>query len=311
MRADRLLAILMLLQRRGRLTASDLAAELEVSTRTVLRDIDALSTSGVPVYTDRGRGGGISLIPGYRTDLTGLTLEEAKALLSSGAGRVDSPHFASAMRKVAAALPEPHRVEAHRASARILVRPDGFAWPSPPEPYLVELQRAVIDGRRVNVMYTSRTASAAERTLDPIGLVCAGSQWYLLAQREGIERTYRVSRIEDLTVLDEPAVRADQVDLEAAFLLHWNSFRNSLPKVVVSCLVREDGWDALSGKSLRVHHREDGPDGWCRAELEFAEDTHAVRALWAAWPAAVAVGPQRIRDELVARATEMAARYNL
>ncbi len=311
MRADRLLAILMLLQRRGRMTASDLAAELEVSKRTVLRDIDALSTSGVPVYTDRGRGGGISLIPGYRTDLTGLTLEEAKALLSSGAGRVDSPHFASAMRKVAAALPAPHRAEAHRASSRILVRPDGFAWPSPPEPHLVELQRAVIDGRRVKVMYTSRTASAAERTLDPIGLVCAGSQWYLLAQRDGIERTYRVSRIEELTVLDEPAVRAAQVDLEAAFLVHWNSFRNSLPKVVVSCLVREDGWDALSGKSLRVHHREDGANGWCRAELEFAEDAHPVRALWAAGPAAVVVGPQRIRDELVARATETVARYNL
>lgn len=134
MRADRLLSIVMLLQHRGRLTADDIAAELEVSRRTVLRDIEALSTSGVPVYTDRGRGGGISLIPGYRTDLTGLTLVEAKALLASSPGQVASPAFASAMRKVAAALPESHRAEATQAAQRILVRPDGFTWPSPPEP---------------------------------------------------------------------------------------------------------------------------------------------------------------------------------
>lgn len=114
MRADRLLAILMLLQHRGRLTAAEIA--VEVSLRTVLRDVEALSAAGFPVYTDRGRGGGISLIPGYRTDLTGLTLDEAKTLLSSGSGRVASPAFASDMRKVAAALPRPHRVEATRAA---------------------------------------------------------------------------------------------------------------------------------------------------------------------------------------------------
>ncbi len=311
MRADRLLSILMLLQRRGRLTASIIAAELEVSKRTVHRDIDALSASGVPVYTDRGRGGGISLIPGYRTDLTGLTLEEAKALLSSGAGRVASPHFVSAMRKVAAALPESHREEANRASQRILVRRDGFAWPSPPDSHLVELQRAVVDGLRICVLYSSRAAPVSERTLDPIGLVFAGSHWYLLARRDGVERTYRVSRIEELTVLPEPAVRDTHVDLEAAFLVHWKSFRNSLPKVVVSCLVREDMWELLSCNSIRVHNHEDGPDGWRRAELEFAKDSHAVRALWAAGPAAVALAPERIRDQLRARATEMAGRYDV
>jgi len=309
MRADRLLAILMLLQHRGRLTAAQLTAELGVSHRTVLRDVDALSTSGVPVYTDRGRGGGISLTPGYRTDLTGLTLDEAKALLSSGSGRVASPAFASAMRKVAAALPEPHRAQAARAARRMLVRPDGFAWPRPPEPHLVELQRAVIDGLRVRALYRCRDGDVAERTLDPVGLVHAGDHWYLLALRDGAERTYRVSRIEELTVLAEPAARPADVDLEAAFRTHWRSFRSSLPKVTVTCLVRDDAWETLSRKALGPLSREVGPDGWWRADVEFAEDTHAVQALWAAGPAAVALAPQRIRDELATRAAETAASY--
>ncbi len=306
MRADRLLAILMLLQHRGRITAAEIAAEVEVSLRTVLRDVEALSAS---VYTDRGRGGGIRLIPGYRTDLTGLTLDEAKALLSSGSGRVASPAFASAMRKVAAALPGPHRVEATRAAQRILVRPDGFAWPRPPEPHLVELQRAVIDGLRVRVLYRRPNADPAERTLDPVGLVYAGDHWYLLALREGTERTYRVSRIEGLTVLAETATRPANVDLEAAFLAHWASFRNSLPKVTVACLVHDDAWEPLSRTALRTLSREVGFGGWSRAELEFAEDTHAVRALWAAAPKAVALAPQRIRDQLAAQAAETAASY--
>jgi len=308
-RADRLLAILMLLQHRGRLTAAQIAAELEVSQRTVLRDVDALSTAGVPVYTGRGRGGGISLTAGYRTDLTGLTLHEAKALLGSGSGRVASPAFASAMRKIVAALPEPHRAQADRAAQRILVRPDGFAWPRPPEPHLLELQRAVIDGLQVRALYRRRDAELTERTLDPLGLVYAGEHWYLLALRDGAERTYRVSRFEEVAVLSEPATRPADVDLEAAFLAHWASFRSSLPKVTVTCLVRDDSWESLSAKALRTLNREAGPAGWSRADLEFAEDAHAVRALWAAGPPAVALAPPRIRDELTTQAVQTAAGY--
>ena len=313
-RADRLLATLMLLQHRGRLTAAQIATELEVSQRTVLRDVDALSTSGVPVYTDRGRGGGISLTPGYRTDLTGLTLKEAKALLGSGSGRVACPAFASAMRKVTAALPEPHRAQADRAAQRILVRPDGFAWPRPPEPHLIELHRAVIDGLQVRASYRRRDTNldvdVDERLLDPVGLVHAGGHWYLLALRDGTERTYRVSRFAAVPVLAEPARRPPDVDLEAAFLAHWASFRSSLPKVTVTCLVRDDAWESLSGTALRSVGRQGEPYGWSLAELEFEEHAHAVRALWAAGPAAIALAPPRIRDELAARAAETATGYD-
>ncbi|KAA0021401.1 helix-turn-helix transcriptional regulator [Antrihabitans cavernicola] len=309
MRADRLLAILMLLQHRSQLTADEIAAELEVSRRTVLRDVEALSASGVPVYTDRGRGGGIRLIAGYRTDLTGLTLLEAKALMSSTSGHVTSPAFASAMRKVSAALPEPHRAEASRAAQRILVRPDGFAWPRMPEPHLGDLQRAVIDGIRVRARYRSRTADAVDRVLDPVGLVYAGDRWYLLARRNDIERTYRVSRFESVTVLAEPAQRPADVDLEAAFLAHRSSFRTSLPVVTVSCVVRADTWEKLSRRAVRTIDYDDEVDGWHRAELEFSSDQHAVGSLWAAAPGAVALAPQRIRDALADRSVAAAAAY--
>lgn len=309
MRADRLLALLMLLQHRGQRTAAEIASELDVSERTVLRDVEALSASGVPVYTDRGRGGGIRLIAGYRTDLTGLTVSEAKALLGSGSGLVASPAFLSAMRKVTAALPEPHRSEAGRAAQRILVRPDGFGWPRPAEPYLVDLQQAVIDGLRVRSRYRRRRGEESEQTLDPVGLVHAGGHWYLVALRDEAERTYRVSRFTELTVLDEPAERPADVDLEAAFLEHWASFRDSLAKVIVTCRVRDDAWESLAQTSLRTLGREVEPDGWTRAKLEFAEDAHAVGALWAAGPAAVALAPPRIRAELATRARATADGY--
>jgi len=213
------------------------------------------------------------------------------------------------MRKVTAALPEPHRAQADRAAQRILVRPDGFAWPRPPEPHLGELQRAVIDGLQVRASYRRRDTNVNERVPDPVGLVHAGGHWYLLALRNGTERSYRVSRFEELTVLAEPARRPADVDLEAAFLAHWASFRNSLPKVTVTCLVRDDTWEPLSGTARRTVSRQGEPDGWSRAELEFAEHAHAVRALWAAGPAVIALAPPGIRDELVARAAETAAGY--
>ena len=309
MRADRLLSALMLLRTRGRLTAAELAAELEVSERTVLRDVEALSASGVPVYTDRGRGGGISLLPGYRTDLTGLTLDEAKALLASGSGRVDSPAFSSAMRKIVAALPDPHRAEATRAAQRILVVPDGFTRRHTPEPHLAELQRAVVDGRRIEIGYRARNAGSAVRRVDPIGLVHAGEVWYLLALRDGVERTYRTSRIESLTVLDESADRPADVDLQAAFDSSRASFRESLPTLVITCRIRDEAWDSVVAPTATVVSRTPRADGWSDADLQFGEDYHAIRVLWAAGPDAVVVAPEGIREAVIARAASTLANY--
>lgn len=297
MRADRLLSLLMLLRHRGTMTAAQIAEELEVSTRTVLRDVEALSTAGIPVYTDRGRGGGISLLPGYRTDLTGLTLDEAKALL---AGAPLSPAFASAMRKVAAALPEPHRREAAAAAQRIHVRPDGFARAPEPDPHLGELQRAVIDGLRVRAVYRPRGGAATERTLDPVGLVHAGQAWYLMALRDGARRTYRTSRFSSVTVLAEPARRAADVDLAAEFEESRASFRTGHEAVRIDLRADEYGWMKLSSFGTMV--TPPGPDGV--GTLAFPDRGQAIWTLWSALPNITVLGPPGIIDALRTKAAE-------
>ena len=182
MRADRLVSLVLLLRQRGRLSAPELPRELEVSTRTVLRDIDALSTARIPVYADRGRQGGFSLLPGFRIELTGLTPDEALALLavsSAGGQRMLGLNSAlsSAMRKVADLL----------SRARVAE--------SIPAAVMVEVHRAVLEGRRLRIHYAAEGRDAAWRDVDPIGLVTVREKGYLLATVEGGDRTYRLSRI--------------------------------------------------------------------------------------------------------------------
>lgn len=225
MRADRLLSLVLLLRHRGRATAAVLARELEVSERTVLRDVEALSAAGIPVYAERGRHGGFALLPGFTTDLTGLTPAEAVALLGSGATSTPGAlglgtEFASAMRKIVAALPDAAREQATDAAGRVLVRRGGWLRDTDDgatTDVLTAVQRAVFGGVRLRIRYRAGTrpgaepGPAAERVVDPVGLVQAAGRWYLLALRDGEDRTYRVSRIEEAEPLAEPAHRPEGV----------------------------------------------------------------------------------------------------
>lgn len=291
------------------MTAAELAAELEVSERTVLRDIEALSLSGVPVYSERGRAGGFALVKGYRTDLTGLTLDEAIALLS-GNGRIDSPASASALRKLEAALPEIHRGQVAAASQRILVRPEGFVRAAQRLSALTDVQKAVFEGRRIRLKYQRRNAEASDRVLDPIGLIVAGDTWYLVAHSFGQERMYRVSRMSDVVVLDEFADRPEQVDLEEVWERHRDAFRSQfMPMNVVIVCAREDV-ARIDGPITTVSEEEVDGDGHVRATLRFGDRGRATRVLWAAsfeLDFAV-VEPDWVADELAERASSMLAR---
>ena len=215
MRADRLVATLLLMQARGRVTAAELSRELEISIATARRDLEALSAAGIPVYPQPGRNGGWQLIGGARTDLSGLTAPEARALflLVGPAASVD-PEAKAALRKLVRALPETFREDATAAAEASVLDPAAWGAPARVRPPLVDvLQDAVVRRRRVRLTYAAWDRDPVERLVDPWGLVATGEQWYLLGAVDGAERTYRVDRIQAATVTDEQSARPSDLDL--------------------------------------------------------------------------------------------------
>ena len=316
MRAERLLSIVMLLKSKGRMTAGELAAELEVSERTVLRDIDALSLSGIPVYSERGRAGGFALVPGYRTDLSGLTLGEAIALLS-GDGRLDSPAAVRAKQKLEASLPDVHRGQVAAASQRILVRPEGFVRAPQDLDALEPLQQAVFEGRRVRMTYRAREREPRERVVDPIGLIVAGDTWYLVAHPvesgdSRDERMYRVSRMRDVTVLDVAAQRDPLVDLAAIWDRSRSRFRAQFEPfdVEVRCAREDLQKFAKFAKVSEPADRESSEI--VTTTMTFVDREHAAKALWVACLHADidVVEPEWLRESIFARAQSVAQRLS-
>ncbi|MFI6526361.1 helix-turn-helix transcriptional regulator [Streptomyces uncialis] len=323
MRADRLVSLVLLLRRHGRLSAATLARELEVSTRTVLRDIDALSAAGVPVYAERGRHGGFALLPGFRTELTGLNHDEALALLVAGSRRGAQAFglgsaLASAMRKVVDALPESYRVTAAGAAQRLLIDPqtDLLSRRQPaeevPDDVVAEVRRAVFAGHKLRIRYAAVDQAAKWRTVDPIGLVTVGGQGYLLATRSGADRTYRLSRVLAAEELGEPAQRPDRVDLDRAWQERSTRFRTSGDQVTV--LVRVDPARqadlVATALSVRVEETEEADaDGRLRLETTFQDPRHAEWALWQLATSAEVLAPQWLRDSLRGRAAAMVTCY--
>ncbi|MFB6871159.1 helix-turn-helix transcriptional regulator [Streptomyces sp. NPDC056323] len=320
MRADRLVTLVLLLRQRGRMTAETLARELEVSTRTVLRDIEALSAAGVPVYAERGRHGGFALLPDFQTALTGLNHDEALALLVAGSRRGAQlfglgSALASAMLKVVDALPEGLRDTAADAAQRLLIDPETdllsrrVDTEEMPDAVVAEVRRAVLAGHKLRIHYAAVDQAPRWRTVDPIGLVTVREQAYLLAKRKGEDRTYRLSRVLAAEELDEPAQRPDTVDLDRAWQERNARFRTGGDTVAV--LVRMDpaGREHLVGTVLAVHAEEADADGWLRLNVLFQDSRHAEWALWQHATRAEVLAPQWLRTSLRDRAVAIAARY--
>ncbi|MBL1078495.1 YafY family transcriptional regulator [Nocardia sp. 2] len=320
MRADRLVSMVLLLRQHGQLSAAALARELEVSTRTVLRDIEALSAAGVPVYAERGRHGGFALLPGFRTELTGLNHDEALALLVAGSRRGAqtfglAPALASAMRKVVDALPESYRATAADAAERLLIDPETdllarrLTPEEVPDAVAAEVRRAVFAGHKLRIHYAAADQPAQWRTIDPIGLVTARGQAYLLATRSGADRTYRLSRILAAQELDEPAQRPDRVDLGRAWQERSTRFRTGGDQVTVRLRLHPSRRGELAGTALAILTEEPDADDWLMLEATFQDSRHAEWALWQLATQAEALAPQWLRTALHDRATAMAARY--
>lgn len=300
------------------MTADQLASEFEVSTRTVLRDIDALSTAGVPVYADRGRHGGYSLLPGFRTELTGLNHDEALALLTAGSDRREvfglSAPLASAMRKVVDALPEGHQMSLRDAAKRFLVEPetDLLSRPAPNEDLadgvMREVRTAVLTTRRLQFNYAAPGKAPSRQTVDPIGLVTVRGRTYLLATKSGDDRTYRLSRMLNAKALPEPAQRPVQADLDRIWAERTAQFlsENHIRVVVrIKTSRRED----LLENARAVRAEDPEPDDWIRLDVTFEDLRHAVWAVWRLDTDAEVLAPGSVRDALYGRAEALAARY--
>jgi predicted DNA-binding transcriptional regulator YafY len=224
MRASRLVNVLLLLQTRSRMTASELAEELEVSVRTIYRDVEALAEAGVPIYAERGPHGGVRLVDGYRTRLTGLTADEAEAVFLSGlpgpAAELGLGTVVAAARlKVMAALPPEFRVRAGRIAERFHLDAPGWFHASEELPHLETLAGAVWQSHQVRILYRrGDRGGIVDRQIEPLGLVLKGGFWYLVAQAASSVRTYRVSRIQEVTVLAERFERPEDFDLAE----HWH-----------------------------------------------------------------------------------------
>ena len=314
--------MVLLLRQHGRLSATALARELEVSTRTVLRDIEALSAAGVPVYAERGRLGGFALLPGFQTELTGLNHDEALALLVVGSRRGAQAFglgsaLASAMRKVVDALPEGYRATAAGAARRLLIDPETdllarrLVDEEVPDAVVTVVRRAVFAGHQLRIHYAAADRTPQWRTVNPIGLVTARNQGYLLATRSGADRTYRLSRILAAEELAEPAQRPDRVDMDRAWQERSTRFRTGGDQVTVLVRVNPTRREDLVGTALAVRAQEADADGWLRLEVTFQDPRHAEWALWQLATQAEALAPPWLRTALHDRAAAIAARYEV
>lgn len=312
MRADRLVATLLVLQARRRVTAAQLAAELEVSERTARRDLEALAAAGVPVYSQSGRGGGWSLVGGARTDLSGLTGPEARALfLLAGPSAHATPPLKAALRKLVQALPVTFRAEAEAAAAAVVIDPSSWDRTEPPQPEHLEiLQQAVVDGVQARIAYAGPRRPESERVVHPLGLVIKGSVWYLVAGTADGMRTFRVGRVGSVTLTGDPVVRPDGFDLAE----HWKTVVAGLDEqrapVRVTALVDPHaiGWLRHSlGSRARLGAERD--DGRFDVELRVHSEDSGAAELAGYGDAIEVLGPPGVCEHLARIGAGLTARY--
>lgn len=322
MRASRLLTLLLLLQTRTRMTAQQLADELEVSVRTVYRDIESLSAAGVPVYADRGPSGGYQLLDGYRTRLTGLTADEAESLFLSGTPGAAAELglgtvLASAQLKLMAALPPRLRARADLVRECFYLDVPGWFRDIERPAHLSAVTEAMWGRRAMHVRYRRWGQKVVTRRLEPLGLVLKAGVWYLAARAPGGEvRTYRVARILDVTLLDEHFDRPDGFDL-AAYWRSWSEgYRERLypDEAVVRLSPRAMALlgyvlGPAAARTARTTAGAPDADGWSRAVVPIESVHQARRELLGFGADCEVLEPRELREAIAETVRELAARY--
>jgi predicted DNA-binding transcriptional regulator YafY len=320
MRADRLLSIMLLLQIHQRLTAGELARRLEVSERTIHRDMEALSAAGVPVTALRGAGGGWALVDGYRTNLTGLNAAEVQTLFSGlppsllADLKLDRARDAAQV-KLLAALPEASRADAEYARRRVHVDVGGWGGAADERvPHLHTVQEAVWRGRKLFFTYGSDCGGAAERLVDPLGLVAKGGVWYLVARARGGEaRSYRVSRVLSARVSGEPCERPEDFDLAAFWAGSVARFREHAPQFRATLRAHKSVLHLMpyAGRFSRVESLgEADAEGWATVRMRFQFEEDAAALALGFGTKVEVLEPEGLREKILKTAEEVVAFYS-
>ena len=311
--------MLILLQMRGRMSAEALAAEFEVSVRTIYRDVDQLSAAGVPVYSERGRNGGFALLDGYRTRLTGFTPAEAEALLLAGVGTAAADlgvgaEAAAAQLKLLASLPPDSGASAQRVAQRFHLDPVNWYSRAEASEILPAVANAVWGERRIRVHYES-WRDLVDRDLDPLGLVLKAGVWYLVAAVKGQARTYRVSNIHALEVLNTKAQRPARFDLAR----YWASWSRDFEARIFSeramvklspmgrRILREVS--PMASEAVEAQHRPAKPAGWVKAQIPIESVALAGRQLLRLGAEVEVLEPAALRTAIAREAANVTALY--
>ncbi|MEU9253556.1 WYL domain-containing protein [Streptomyces sp. NPDC048270] len=318
MKSSRLLSILLLLQTRGRMTAAELADELEVSVRTVYRDAEALAAAGVPLYGDAGHSGGYQLLAGYRTRLTGLSTGEAEALFLTGIpgpaaelglGRA----LSAAQLKLRAALPPELRAQADRMRLRFHLDAPGWYAEHEETPYLAEVADAVWQGREIDVLYRRwKEPREVRRLLAPYGLVLKAGRWYLVAGPDGA-RTYRVDQILSVTRTARTVELPEGFDLAAHWRRTQEDFHARLYPEQAEVRLSPGAASRLTGPQARALAATGHPDpdlpGWTRATLPIESQDQAESQFLSLAAEAEVLSPPTLRARIQTTLTTLTARY--
>jgi predicted DNA-binding transcriptional regulator YafY len=320
MRADRLLSLMMLLQNRRQMTAAELANELEVSKRTIYRDIDALSVAGVPVYANGGPGGGYALLDSYRITLTGLNENEIQALfMLTIPGPISdlgvSQQLKAAILKLTSSFADDHHEHANYLRQRLHLDAASWFQTDEPVPHLKTVQEAVWQDRQLVFSYRRRNGAVSERTISPYGLVAKASIWYLVAATEQGMRVYRVSRIEAVQMTQTHFARPQDFDL-ADFWVGWvTSYKTSLPKYPVTLRIGPDLVPVLPyilGNDVRALVEQAQPDseGWRKLDYIFERIEEAQTYVLGMGASVDIIAPEELRIRVLKLATDVVAHYS-
>jgi predicted DNA-binding transcriptional regulator YafY len=316
MRADRLLSILLLLQVHRRITAGELARRLEVSERTIHRDMEALGIAGIPVFAERGIGGGWSLLEEYRTNLTGLNKAEIQALFLAGPSRLLADlglekASDAALIKLLAALPSCNRGDAEYIRQRIHIDITGWNRPDESFPFLPTIQEAIWRERKLLMTYErGGGCDPVERLVDPLGLVAKGSVWYLVAAVDGENRSYRVSRVRGAVPTGEPLERPAGFDLAAYWQQSAAVFKAHLPQYQALLRVAGDVLPRLgyAGRFARIEHIDPpAEDGWSEVRMRFQFEQEACEYVLSFGDRVMALAPETLREKVVTMAQSVIA----